>query len=521
MNPLFNTLSLRFAKILLKNLTEKNSETFLCYLFEASKKGHICLIIEKDHIFPSARELFPEIELQQEKEITKAVIKGSQNSFDPAAIYQIENRYYLQKNWVYETQIIKYFSSLIEKKPENIFDDQLFSEKTLKSNLLPEQIEAVKKVKEHSISLILGGPGTGKSYTVSKLISICMHAQKKPLKIVISAPTGKAAFHLKEKIPEKGIDTMTLHSLLQLKEGKHKPFAECSLDYDLIIIDEASMIDAKLMAYVLTASKGRLLLLGDPDQLPAVEAGNIFSDLTHNKIIVTKLKTAMRFESQQIHHFAEAVKNSDPHALDILKTNFINIGSDESHFLSLLWKKIEPLQTALKNQSAEEHLADLLSFRLLSPLRSGILGVQFINRWILKKIQKKSSQHLALPILITKNHHVKQLYNGMIGIFLTQSETAYFPGIEKGDVSRKFSKFELPSYEYAFCLSVHKSQGSEFEEVFLLMPQGSEVFGREILYTAATRAKKRLEIAGSLDTIQKTLLKRSIKYSGLNSFHSC
>ena len=186
-----------------------------------------------------------------------------------------------------------------------------------------------------------------------------------------------------------------------------------------------------------------------------------------------------------------------------------------------IWEHVKgqfphPLQ---EKPNPELLLKELERFRILSCIRQGSLGVDALNEMIFQSLwsEAKRGQWLCLPILITRNDYALNLFNGDAGILIKQKmgveDCAYFWD-SQGEV-RCLSALSLPPYEYAYCISVHKSQGSEYEKILLLIPQGSEVFGKEVLYTACTRSKSQLEIDGREDTILKAIEKTSRKCSGI------
>ncbi|HEY4254717.1 MAG TPA: ATP-binding domain-containing protein, partial [Chlamydiales bacterium] len=156
-------------------------------------------------------------------------------------------------------------------------------------------------------------------------------------------------------------------------------------------------------------------------------------------------------------------------------------------------------------------LKSLSSSRILTALRQGPYGADTLNQKLLTYFQQKTAPHewLALPILVTQNDPTRALYNGTTGVLI--KDTAYFEG---ADGLRSFPETVLPYYEVAFCLSVHKSQGSEFDEVFALFPPGSEIFGKEALYTAVTRARKKVTLVSDEETVKALLATSSRTRSG-------
>ncbi len=526
-------LSAYFAKYFAKNESEA---VFLAYLFESSKMGHLCVRVDQK-IYPLLSE-WESLEFSFKEELVKKILEGASglNLNSLPVVCRQGDLYYLQRNWFYESQILDHFKRLNSSASDTLFKQTLLDEKLLeyseKNSCLPKQIEAIRCAATSSLSFILGGPGTGKTYTACHLIEALYCANPK-VRVVVAAPTGKASIHLKERIFHKSglkIDAKTLHSLLGLRRGTSSSIKEKSLPYDVVLIDESSMIDVRVMFHLLKSIKpgSRVVMMGDPDQLPPIESGNIFSDLSAISSSSTKLERPMRFEGKHLDLFAQSLNLQK---MDQIVSMFQDPNVDSIHHIAIeensrrfyldLEKIIGPFFTSFsEKRSPEAYLKELNSFRLLSSIRTGYYGVDELNKWCYEQVKRRANSTFAVPILMTSNHHVKQLYNGMVGVLIREvidgkvEEMAYFPA-ENGEI-KKISKIQLPPFEFGFCLSVHKSQGSEFDHAILFMPKGSEVFGKEILYTAATRAKKSLQIIGSLEILKETMRRSSLKLSGIN-----
>lgn len=405
-------------------------------LLAAVREGHLCL--ERTRV--------------QDEELAQLIPPG---------------RYYLPKYEQLEKDIVQELKRLIRQSIESM---ELID--SSQANAMQKQ--AIQNASLYPISIITGGPGTGKSFTASQIV------QSVDQKVIVAAPTGKAAAHLGSKMPPN-IKAATLHSLL--KEGD-------PLDASLIIVDESSMIDAGLFLRLLRAIKpgARLVLMGDGNQLPAVEGGSVFSDLIDSKQIpTTTLQDCLRSDQREILELADAV-------LQGTAKNIVNcdLGFEEN--------QLDTIYERLWEYTKDK---DFSNFRILSTLRKGLLGVDALNAYLFEQF---SSFEKKVPIIITRNDPKTGLSNGETGWLI--SDTAYF-----GD--KTFRKNQLPTYEYAYCISVHKSQGSEYGEVLFLMPKGSEQFGKEVIYTAITRAKKTLLIDGDPQQIANALKRSSRKISGI------
>ena len=286
---------------------------FICHLILAAKEGHLCLRICFGELAPSVNHLWQNEESQlltdeEVRALTLLIFEGAQkipsglltsNCSDDVAphtpICREGNDFYLQRHWIFETLFLKSLKRHLKTAPALILNPQSVKktvENLYRENfLLQAQTEAVLQGCLNPLTLISGGPGTGKTYTVGYLIKVFWEhlskEQKQSCQIVLAAPTGKAAANLQRSLEKvsatlddfPSIQAKTLHALLGVKpEGYYK---NSRLGADLIIVDESSMIDIKMMAYLFDALKlgSRLILLGDQHQLPSIEAGSVFVDL--------------------------------------------------------------------------------------------------------------------------------------------------------------------------------------------------------------------------------------------------
>ncbi len=530
----FGVLDHFFAERFLRGSFTEEKALFLSSLMNASRRGDLCWI--PDPKLCEAADLFPSDILEE----------GRDDILYPKApVVRQGSRFYLQRNWVLETLILRHAKRLRSLEIPSFYDRGIF-EKELgrlleQSLLLPSQASALRQAFEHPFSLICGGPGTGKTYVSGFLIRLFAQSlrkeEKKKINIAIAAPTGKAAAHLQSSLLAKGnldeairLEAGTIHRLLGLRPEENKLFSGRKIDSDVVIVDEASMLDVSLFAHLLEAigDETRLVLIGDPDQLPPIEAGTLFAEMAD--LFATPLQRSLRTSESHLQAFAEAIHRGD----SLEAERLLNEGHPSLRRLD--WDFGSPVQEQLiekipysiseSEPDPKTLLKEMNAFRVLGALRQGPLGIDALNRSILEEMTRRiqPGQWGAVPIMASGNSPRLGIYNGSAGVLIWKRS----PGMKmasaslmnQGAVFFPDSQGEVqicrypPPFAPAFCLSIHKSQGSEFERVCALFPPGSEHFGREAVYTAATRAKKSLEIAISDETLRKMLSLKSRKISG-------
>lgn len=501
----------------------------IAYLSLAVRAGHLCVDISEKGVFPSPQSLSPDL-----GDCSKELFHATRNIPPGIPLQRYGDHFYLQKYWAHETQLIEHLHALTESDPEPLKIDE---KRLVQYELLPEQTEVIRSACTRGLTMLSGGPGTGKTYTAGKLIrfiwEILSTTEKKSFRIALAAPTGKAAANLQASLNRSISDILdfpqitaqTLHALLGRKKGL--------LDADLILVDESSMIDARIMARLLSAVRpgARLVLLGDPFQLPSVEAGALFSDMIHclPEHVIT-LKTCLRAEIASIVSFAEAIKNGDftsiQAAFSDMETPISRLAVASPEALFVYAEKLFP-RAALGERDPASLMEEYGCYRILSPLRRGFWGVDALNTLFSEKMQQRVAygELFVTPIMLAQNDYRLDLFNGETGILvrrkghaqaqLTPEDYALFPARSGEDEARRFPALVLPRYEEAYCLSVHKSQGSEYDHVTLMMPDGAERFGREVLYTAVTRCRLQLDLWGDDDVLRSTLRNSSKRLSSI------
>jgi exodeoxyribonuclease V alpha subunit len=514
----------------------------LGFLCEMIKLGHNCVYVDENTIHPDPQILlqskninFSEnflFELKQKikegffsltaEDKVQEVDRQTVDIQMPFCLFQ-KKYLYTQKSFTLENLSHFHFIRLSKNPSSYSFLKESFLsdlEKLEKdSALLTDQAQAIKMFYSYNFSMICGGPGSGKTYTIQKLIDLVLknwdEKQKQFLKVVLAAPTGKASQKLKNfasgsRLPFIDIEAKTIHSLL----GINKTFSHKKnhyLDADIIIVDEASMIDQEQMALLLQriSLDTKVVLVGDPHQLPPVESTGFFSEMIELQERTTFLPKQMRFLNQAMEGLTKVLLSG---SWDDFKKV---LSKEENLFWIQLnekggWNAIVPFLQKFSYKTYDQAFKQIEDFSILSCLKHGFFGSDHINHKIQEYFSNEAPE-VYKPIMILKNEPDLNLYNGMMGIYHSLSNQAYFK-----EVNKPIPLFLLPEYEYGYALTVHKSQGSEFQRVLLIIPPGSEVFGKEILYTAATRAKEKLYILADEKTLRALFENVQTKMTGFN-----
>lgn len=525
---------LLFAKSLLAEIpgVKENTILLLSACFAAVRLGHLCLKIDKEWLSQTFQDpSFTQAILEASLQIPKGVWDQNLLVFNKGCLY-------FPCFLNYETTIQTALNALL-KAPL----DPLSADESLLKEVTPEQKKAIHIASKYPVTLLTGGPGCGKTYSAAKIAQYYYEAlpeeKKKTFSLILAAPTGKATDKLRsgfEVFREKNIlmKSATLHTLLNIRNGRRTLNPSSYLLASLIIIDECTMIDAGVFSLLLSSivPGSRLILIGDPNQLPAIGSGSVFCDLvsyTHPQLGLAKLTISQRSDQKEIGELACLFCENTPEKIEeLLKKKSSSIKKlnlfSSPNGLKELVELVDPLFPF--EVSNLEHLKPLLEafekVRILSCMRKGPFGVDAINMYLEHHFRKKVSlPFFIVPILIQENDKELQLSNGQTGIMVenraTSTQLALFldPKGEKG--FKEIPLALLPKWEYAYALSVHKSQGSEYEEVIFLAPPGSEVFGREVLYTGLTRAKKKLYIDIDSEVLKEALSKSLRRYSNLTT----
>lgn len=414
----------------------------------------------------------------------------------------------------------------------------------------PEQQRAVDVALTRGFTLITGGPGSGKTFTVAYVLAaLALAAGATPPRIALAAPTGKAAARLAESLHAQLArmalpapltarlprEPATLHRLLGISPWRAQPrhHAGAPLPFDVVVIDEASMVDLPLMSRLVDAlaPHARLILLGDPDQLAAVEAGNVLAALVDAcrddpfAACHVALSGSHRFGAgSPIGALARAIAAGDADAALAVpaaagpEVRWVD-GDTPGALAEHACDAFAPLLSAGDPAAA---LAAARGFRVLTALRHGPWGCLAINRAIEARLKRTR----ALPadgewwqgrlVLVIANRPELGIFNGDTGVTWPDAggrPQVWFEGAD--GVPRAIPTAALPPHEGAFVLTVHKAQGSEFDDITLVSGPDSPVLTRELLYTGVTRARSAITLYADAETLRAGIARRTLRMTGL------
>jgi exodeoxyribonuclease V alpha subunit len=486
---------------------------------------------------------------------------------------------YLHRFWRAEQRVADHVRARLAPAGENISLGEL---RPTFARLFPQKGEtpdwqavAAAAALRSRLLLIAGGPGTGKTTTVVRLLGLLLTADP-DLKVALAAPTGKAANRLaasiaqqrdeldlpaavRERIPA---EAATLHRLLGYLPAAARFTRDAAhpLAADVVLVDEASMIDLLLFEALLAAvpEHGRLILLGDPDQLASVEAGFVFGDLcragegsrpgpglaVHAQVlgvrdlpatedappplrdaVVTLTKTYRFGPASGIGRLAAALRDGrGDEAVDILQDTAFPDAQlvPPAGIQDALLERMAPYARRMCSVNVPELALTMIEkTRLLAATRWGPRGVQALNRLVEDWLAEEGYRGAGLnydgrPILVTANDYEVELFNGDLGVMWREGRdyVGCFPD-GRGGV-RRVPRHRLPPHESAWAMTVHKSQGSEFDDVLLVLPEEPiSLLTRELLYTAVTRARQRVTVFGDAAVVRAAASRGEARMSGL------
>ena len=554
-------------------------------------EGHSCLSLEHvagEYPWP---EVAPDIALPDVGRCRDVLLRSGLcgDGSVPTPLVLDHNRLYLYRYYAAECRLATAIRARLKPREDDSREPrpsvvQLFQRlfPTPSSGGTDWQAVAAAAALRNSLTVITGGPGTGKTTTVAKILALLL--QRDPaLRIALAAPTGKAAARLTESIgvqvegmqlddavraalPREG---RTLHRLLDYRPWSDRLGygADQLLAEDVIVVDEASMVDLLMMDALFAAVRpgAAVILLGDQDQLASVEAGYVLGDIcraaaacgeTHGQALgawytalsgcniasaadasplrdsVVRLRRNYRFENRPgIGALVDAVRDGDAdRALATLDGGeYEDVARlDTTITVRELLAPIDRLiDDYLDARTPEDALERLGGFRVLCALRRGPTGVTGLNNAIERLLRDRGRITRATwydrrPVLITANDPATGLFNGDIGVTFAGDDgrtQVWFPAAEQA--IRGFAPARLPAHETAWAMTVHKSQGSEFGYVVLVLPdEENRVVTRELLYTGVTRAKEKLEMVANEAVVRRAVGTQVTRVSGLSSMLS-
>ncbi len=561
----FSELACQFASYISRQQPTENLLLTLTagLLSEAVSDGHVCLNLAGEQSWPAdIIEHLPDSKTWQQQ-LSDTVVVGQPGEFKPL-ILTADGLLYLNRYWQDEQQVakdIRHRAQPLPKPPDKTVLQGFFADWQQKVADTDWQKVAVLSALSQQLTVISGGPGTGKTTVVLRILQ-ALHLLQPDLRIALAAPTGKAAARLQSSVSEAALPlaAKTLHRLLgisqRLPEGRFN--AETPLPLDVLIIDEASMIDISMMALTLKALPihARLILLGDADQLASVESGAVLASLCADaptfsaeftkqaeqlagvdlpvtagtsvlQNCLVKLQHSYRFAADsQIGQLAAAVQKGDATtALQLLQYGGNTLISPDNQQLEQILRNgyqafIEAVE---KDLPAPDILAAFEQFRLLCATRQGpnsVAAANYLMQQLLAKRGWRTAQpfYPGRPVMVTQNHYRLNLFNGDTGVVLKHPDGSLQACFMFANELRWVPLSRLPTHETVFAMTVHKSQGSEFDVVSILLPADiSPILNRQLLYTAITRARESLNIVATENVFRHTISTSHQRESGLKA----
>jgi exodeoxyribonuclease V alpha subunit len=585
-------------------------EPYLYVLSKRMENGHICIPINQsidddliDGGYSTERQLIVENELVT---FANEYDMEGKTAFKPFVLYN--GKLYLQRYFVYENQVLEKIQAFSKNEFREERKRKLLEHKDfiLRAISKEEDVSSYSEIEKvdwqaiaammgvlNNITVITGGPGTGKTTTVAKILALLKRIEGEELKIALAAPTGKASMRMKEsllnsvnKYRELEIDKLveaskpfTIHRLLgaNLNSPFFKHNHENPLPYNVVIIDESSMIGVALFAKLIKAipTTSRIIILGDSEQLASVDAGTLFGD-----ICLSQVENENRFSKEDVAFFNALVNPERKSYLPILdeykvlnanfvrlkKTYRFNNASELGDFTNAIIEgNQEQVSNLLRNKESNsvkvdvdynetflkkfalgyksyieekdinQALKKINNCRVLCAVKQGEHGVYSINEKIksLLKNEYKTQPEFFDPkgelyhnqlIIVTKNQKDLNLFNGDVGLIRKGADgklKVYFQIIEEingviTESHRTISPGFIESWETVFAMTIHKSQGSEFDEVLVIIPgKENRLLTRELVYTGVTRAKKCAYVQTSPEVLLNAVGRGVDRVSGL------
>lgn len=588
------------ARALMETLGSENDTLYhlLLALHESLRLGHSCLSIKaisnqqrwEDIDSDKPGYLFPDT-LQLQDLLTQQNLAPDAGK---PVVFEF-NHLYLRRYREFEAEVaddLRIRMAYQPLTPEQMATaqatiKQLFPESpsSASSRSLPDwQAVATANALGRRFSIISGGPGTGKTYTVTRLLLTLQAIANGELRIMMAAPTGKAKQRLiesitraKQDLSHSGVDDQllaslpeaadTLHGLLGFRpqSTQQRYHQDNLLPTDLLLVDEVSMVDLPMMARILRAlpTSATLILVGDAHQLPSISVGSVLSDLVpqqhpgYRHAVADHIHQLTGYDVPRTDHhiqdyttfLAKSHRFDGQGGIGLLAREMINLESVSS------WARLQATDIALPNEPSTDQLSylppedvdhwleqaiaqyyqdistapdlktafeQLAKFRILVPTRKGPLGVEALNQRIETQLARHNphitpGQHFhGRAIMITRNHHGLKVYNGDVGLVWKTSKGILKACFEREDGIQVINLGLLPELESVYAMTIHKTQGSEFDHVAILLPEPSNKrLSSELLYTGITRAKQHCTVSASELVWKDALENQTARNSGL------
>lgn len=537
--------------------------SYLQQLIEASLQGDSCIDISSEQIAA----------------LGQLAISADQATSKVAPCVYDEQGLALYRYWHLEQRLAEQICRLKQQLIQPVSCDDYLDLLTD-----PHQQAALQMVARQGLSIITGGPGTGKTYTLARIIAVLSQAIPH-IRVAMAAPTGKAAQRMQEalqnsfndpKLLESGLvseelrnqGTQTIHRLLGMGHSQTPRFNQKQpLPYDVIVVDEASMLDLNLATLLFEAmpESCRIILLGDANQLASVDVGAVLADLQQIQALAdnrVQLQTSRRFAEGaligQVAKFIQAQSYQQDHVKvlqrfevdivqvselkpillqrdmpDVIQLEYLPEGNHaevEIYYQKLMLGfqgYVKSLKNYLKEERSIEQVQNVVKafddYRILTAVRHGPFGLQQLNQYAQRWLQQQLSivtlggWYVGRPVMMTYNDYQLGISNGDIGLCFEhrtqpQQFEVYFPSLNKWVAANRLPK----SIQSAFALTIHKSQGSEFTHTAVVLDQAAKnLLSQELIYTAITRAKKVVSLLVHQEALLQAFTVRTTRKSGL------
>lgn len=530
--------------------------------------GHVCVRIPtlRESVVVDGRDPdviealpWPEPNEWQERLRSSALVG---DGTDDRPLVLVDDRLYLERYYRYEQQVAELIRRRLEEEERPIAPaTDAMLRRLLAANGETTQYRAARTALSSQAAVIAGGPGTGKTHAVSAMLAALAAAGAESFPLVgLCAPTGKAAARLGEaitglarKVGDAAIAStveqvapQTIHRLLGWSWGRSRFRHDRTnrLPHEIVIIDEMSMVSLPLAARLLAALRddATIVMVGDPFQLESIEAGTVLADIVgpaaDRRITdvpisrrVTVLDRVYRFEEDSsIADFADAVRRGDPDdAVRRLADGGDRLrwvrGAEEAEFAEM-WHEVTAQRSRLvdlaNSGDVQGALAALTDVAVVCAVKRGPNGVNQWSRRIELTLDERypglrwdTEWYPGRPVMITRNDYNLDLYNGDIGVAV-ETEEGLRAVFERGDI-RTLPLSHLPEHQTVHAMTIHKSQGSQFDQVVVVLPdEQSRLLTRELLYTAVTRARQRVWVVSSETVVRQAVMRSVPRASGLS-----